>query len=212
MSLAGELFLKYRHHVTEPQFKVTFVAAGTGSMVWDDPHAEKIIQRHLPMDRPIDRHLGPKLGIVHLGGVKPSPGILRNVVLTLGADVRAGRYGEFSLFITSEDEDTRHVIGDIASAQNVALFISPSFEELHLAEPAGQLTAGDRVTLQAVFNAGGTVTAAQFGNLLGVEQTTAGNRLVGLHKKGYLQRIEQPHPIGDLFIDPRSVRFEDSRT
>lgn len=29
-----------------------------------------------------------------------------------------------------------------------------------------------------------------------------------LNKKGYLQRVERPHPMGDLFLDPRSVRFD----
>jgi len=59
-----------------------------------------------------------------------------------------------------------------------------------------------------VLQAGGTVTAAQLADRLGVENTTAGNRLIGLQKKGYLQRIERPHPIGDQFLDARSVRFD----
>ena len=79
---------------------------------------------------------------------------------------------------------------------------------IDLFEAVGDLTAMDRETLSLVLRAGGTVTAAEFAEQLGAEQTTAGNRLVTLHKKGYLQRVERPHPFGDQFVDPRSVRFD----
>jgi predicted transcriptional regulator len=79
--------------------------------------------------------------------------------------------------------------------------------DLESAEPAGALTAKDRETLNFVLRAGGTVTASELAEQLSVEQTTAGNRLVALHKKGFLQRISRPHPSGDQFIDPRSVRL-----
>ena len=58
-----------------------------------------------------------------------------------------------------------------------------------------------------VFFQPSSVTAAEFAQQLGVEQTTAGNRLIALNKKGYLQRVERGHPIGDQFVDPRSVRL-----
>ena len=51
----------------------------------------------------------------------------------------------------------------------------------------------------------GTVTALGLAEQVNIEKTAAGNRLVSLQKKGYLQRVEQPHPAGDLFVDPRSV-------
>ena len=81
---------------------------------------------------------------------------------------------------------------------------------MHLgqAEPVGTLTAKDRETLGLVLSGGGTVTATELAGQLGIEQTTAGNRLIALHKKGYLQRVERPHPFGDQFVDPRSVRFD----
>ena len=56
------------------------------------------------------------LGILQFGAIRPTPAILRNMVVTVGEDVKAGRYGDFSLFVCSEDEDTRNVIGDIAAA------------------------------------------------------------------------------------------------
>ena len=58
-----------------------------------------------------------------------------------------------------------------------------------------------------VSQAGGTVTALSLAEQVNIEKTAAGNRLVTLQKKGYLQRVEQPHPAGDLFVDPRSVHL-----
>lgn len=190
------------------RFDIRFVPAGTGSAVWDDPHAETVIQRFMPRDR---MHR-PTIGIVHLGGVRPTPGVLRNVVVTLGEDIKAGRYGEFSLIVSSEDAATRSVISDIAASQNVAVFVCASPSAIDEAEPVGGLTLKDRETMNLVLKAGGTVTAMDFAQQNGVEQTTAGNRLVSLHKKGYLQRVTRPHPVGDLFIDPRSMRLAHPET
>ena len=184
-------------------FDVKFVPAGTGSVVWDDPNASRLIQRFMPAER---QH-GPMLGVLHIGAVRPTPAVLRDVVVTVGEDIKAGRYGDFSLFICSEDEDTRSVIGDIAASNNVSMFVCSSSSDLEQAEPVGALTAKDHETLRLVFKAGGTVTAVGLAKYVGIEKTAAGNRLVSLQKKGYLQRVGRPHPAGDLFVDPRSVRM-----
>ena len=127
--------------------------------------------------------------------------------MTVGEDVKAGRYGScFSLFISSEDEDTRSVIGDVAASRNVALFVCSSFDDLDDAEPVGVLTARDRETLNVVSEVGGTATALSLAEQVSIGKTAAGNRLTSLHRKGYLQRVVQLHPAGDLFVDPRSVR------
>ena len=184
-------------------FDVRFVPVGTGSAVWDDPHVDQLIDRFMPHGR----DHGPMLGVLHMGAARPTPGVLRNLVVTVGEDVKAGRYGSFSLFISSEDEDTRSVIGDVAASKNVALFVCSSSADLEDARPVGVLTTRDRETLDLVLEAGGTVTALSFADQVNIEKTAAGNRLVSLQKKGYLQRVEQPHPAGDLFIDPRSVNL-----
>ena len=180
-----------------------FVPVGTGPAVWDDPYVDQLIHRFMPHDR---KH-GPMLGVLHMGAVRPTPGVLRDLVVTVGEDVKAGRYGNFSLFICSEDEDTRSVIGDVAASRNVALFVCSSSADPKDAEPVGVLTAKDRETLHLVSQAGGTVTALSLAEQVNIEKTAAGNRLVTLQKKGYLQRVEQPHPAGDLFVDPRSVHL-----
>ena len=183
------------------RFDVKIVPAGTGSVVWDDPYAEQLVHRFMPPDR---RH-GPMLGVLHMGALRPTPRVLRNVVVNVGEDVKAGRYGDFTLFISSEDEDTRSVIGDIAASNNVAMFVCSSSVDREDAEPVGVLTAKDHETLHLVSAAGGTVTVLDFAHHLGIEKTAAGNRLVSLQRKGYLHRVERPHPAGDLFVDPRSI-------
>ena len=118
-----------------------------------------------------------------------------------------GRYGNFTFVVSSEDAATRSIVSDIASAKDVAIFISSSPTHLDQAHPAGDLTVKDRETLGLVLQAGGTVTAAELAEQLGIENTTAGNRLIALNKKGYLQRLERAHPGGDQFLDARSVRL-----
>lgn len=183
------------------KFELRFVPGGTGPAVLDHPSVGEVLNRFMPQDR---RH-GPMVGIVHFGDARPTPGVLREIV-AVGEDVRAGRYGDFSLVVNSTDRATREVLGDIAKAQDVAIFVSTSISDLASAEPVGGLTEKDKITLDLVLQLGGTVTATELAHSIGVEQTTAGNRLVSLHRKGYLQRITRPHPVGDLFIDPRSMR------
>jgi hypothetical protein len=189
-------------------FAVKFVNAGTGSALWDDPNAtgcwNRVIERVMPQDR---KH-GPMIGILDLAMLRPTPVVLRDVIVGIGEDVRAGRYGNFTFVVSSEDDATRSIVTDVASVKNVAIFLSSSPTHLEQAEPIGDLTLKDRETLGLVLQAGGTVTAAEFAAQFGVEQTTAGNRLIALNKKGFLHRVERPHPVGDQFIDPRSVRLD----
>lgn len=182
-------------------FDVKFVPAGTGPAVWDNPYADQVVHRFMPPER---KH-PPRLGIIYLDAVRPTPAVLRKVVVTLAEDVKAGRYGSCSLFICSQDEDTRSVIGDIAASQNVAGFLCSTYADLEYADPIGVLTAKDHETLGLVFEAGGTVNALGLAKQVGIEKTAAGNRLVSLQKKGFVQRVERPHPAGDLFIDPRTL-------
>ena len=127
----------------EIEFDVKFVPMGTGSVIWDHPFVDQLIHRFMPRNR----HHGPMLGVLHMGAARPAPGLLQDLVVTVGEDVKAGRYGSCSLFISSEDEDTRSVIGDVAASRNVALFVCATFDDLEHAEPAGVLTASDRETL-----------------------------------------------------------------
>ena len=190
--------------MSEISFEVKFVPVGTGYGVWDDPHGENLVQSFMPLQR----NHGPMIGILYLGQVRPAPSILKHVIVAIGEDVRAGRYGNFGFIVSSEDGATRSVVKDIAVAQDLPIFVTSSVADLQRAEPVGALTPRDRETLNCVLIGGGTMTVTEFAEQLDIEQTTAGNRLIGLAKKGYLQRVERPHPAGDQFVDPRSIRFE----
>ena len=185
------------------KFAVKFVPVGTGQMVYDHPNVGQIVKRFMPKDR---QH-PPMVGIIHFGAVRPTPNVLQDIVVEIGEDTRAGRYGNFTFVVSSEDDATRNIITNIASAQDLPIFVSSSPVRLENAEPAGGLTTKDRETLSLVLEVGGTVTAGELAQHLGTEATTIGNRLNALHKKGYLQRLERPHPLGDQFIDARSIQF-----
>ena len=87
----------------------------------------------------------------------------------------------------------------------MAVFLCSTYDDLEYAEPVGALTTSDHETLEHVFEAGGTVNGGDLAERVGIEKTAAGNRLVSLQKKGFVQRVERPHPVGDLFVDPRSL-------
>ena len=188
------------------QLKVSYVYAATGPSIWDDPFADEVVRRFMPLER---KHK-PMVGVIDLHAVRPTPGVLQRVVVGPGEDVKAGKYGNCSLIFCSQDEDTRSVICDIAESQNVAMFLCSTFEDIGCAEPVGDLTSRDSETLEFVIEAGGTVSASGFADQVGIERTAAGNRLVSLQKKGYVLRAKRPHPVGDLFIDPRSLTTSNS--
>ena len=183
------------------RYVVRYVRVATGPVVWDDPHADQVVRRFMSLER---EH-PPMLVVIDLDATYPTARVLQRLVVNLGEDVMAGRYGSCSLVFCSQDEDTRNVIYDIAESQSVAIFLCSTYEDVRYADPVGDLTPSDLETLDFVFNEGGTVNAQDLANRDGIEQTTAGNRLVSLQKKGYVLRVQQPHPVGDLFIDPRSL-------
>ncbi|MCY3883592.1 MAG: hypothetical protein OXG24_01615 [Gammaproteobacteria bacterium] len=187
----------------EIEFEVKVVPAGTGSLAWDNPFADKLVHRFMPHDR---RH-GPMIGILEFAGLRPTASVLQSAVVAVGEDAKAGRYGEFTLFVSSKDEDTRNTISDIAASRNVAVFVTSATHKLMDAIPVGAITLKDSETLNQVSEFGGTVSANEFADCLDIEKTAAGNRLTSLHRKGYLQRIARPHPMGDLFVDPRSIEL-----
>ena len=123
------------------------------------------------------------IGIIDFKAARPTPSVLRQVVVNLAEDLGAGRYGDCSLIYCSQDEDTRSVIEDIAESQNVVLFLCSSPKDLRHAEPVGDITITDLDTLNLVLQAGGTVSASRLAAEVGIERNAAGNRLVSLQKR-----------------------------
>jgi hypothetical protein len=156
---------------------------------------------------PSVRHKVPSLGILDLGNIRPTPPVLRDLIVGVGEDVRDGRYGNFTVIVAAANDATRDMVTWIAEANDLPLFVSRSPVELETAEPVGSITRNEQDTLRVLLLSGGTLSAADLAARLEIEETAAGNRLVNLHKKGYVQRIAQAHPKGDLFADARSVRW-----
>ena len=189
-------------------FEIKTYPAGTGSAVWDNPFTDELVHRFVPRDR----RQGPMVGVLSLGELRPSTRVLHDTVVTVGEDVKAGRYGDFTLFVSSEDEDTRNIIEDVVLSRNFALFMCSSISDFENALPVGALTKMDNETLDCVNEMGGTATIVDFADSAGIEKTAAGNRLCSLHRKGFLQRIAQPRPAGDVFVDPRTVIREEQQS
>src|SRR5437660_1173473 len=108
--------------MSEVRFQLRIVPAGTGSAVWDDPHPNRVVARFMPPER---QH-GPMIGILHFGDVRPTAGLLNNLVVGIAEDARAGRYGSFSFVVSSADDATRSVVKAIAASRDLALFVSSS--------------------------------------------------------------------------------------
>lgn len=189
-------------------YSVSYVPAPTASGVWDDTNAHEVLRRFMPAGR---KH-PPMIGFIDFQDTRPTPPVLRQIVVDLAEDVRVGRYGNCSLVYCSQDEDTRSVIEDIAESQNIVLFLCSTPKDLRYAEPVGDLTMTDVETLELVLKTGGTVNAQGLAAEARIEKTAAGNRLTSLQKKGYVFRVERPHPSGDLYVDARSLDCMNSKT
>lgn len=142
--------------------------------------------------------------IIDLQGTKPTPGALLELVVPLREAMQG--WGNVAYVISSADDATREIIGWIADANDIGVYVTSSPERLAEAEPAGELSPAEAHTLEQMKRMGGTLTAADLSVWIDVPKTAAGNRLVNLARKGYVLRIQQSGQKGDLFIDPRSIR------
>jgi hypothetical protein len=142
--------------------------------------------------------------IIDLQGTKPTPGALLELVVPLREAVHG--WGNVAYVISSSDHATREIIGWIADANEIGVYVTSSPERLAEAEPAGELSPAEAHTLEQMKRMGGTLTASDLSVWIDVPKTAAGNRLVNLARKGYVLRIQQSRQKGDLFVDPRSIR------
>lgn len=145
---------------------------------------------------------------INLEGRFPSPGVLVDLILPLARAVKGGMYGPLNVVVCTQDQAVQNIIGALASAEDLRIFIAPSRRELDLAEPVGRLTATEKETLDIVNGLGGRATVAMFSTATGLEPNAATNRLVALLNKGFVQRVQRPGRQGQLFLDPRIAAEE----
>ncbi len=186
------------HEAVFPSQKVVRVATGQ-PIVSDSVGAVHLRESSFPLSSE------NTIGVIDFGASIPTPGVLYEWVVPLGQRARAEGMGQFTLIVSSTDEATRQMASYVAAANSLPLYVTNSCQDIHSAEPAGDLTATERETLQVLHRVGGTLTAADFGDRLGIEATAAGNRLVNLSRKGYVHRIVRSRSKGDLFVDPRTI-------
>jgi hypothetical protein len=187
-------------------FETRVISVATGGMLHDSGPVVSLRDSGLPPVRP--EH--PGITIIDLGAATLTPGVLQDLVLPAGQKMRAGVYGQMNVVFSSSDPVTQNFVGMIAAAHDLALYVTFSPENVLSARPVGNLTPTEYQTLNVLAAMGGTTTAAGLAQRLEIDQTTAGNRLVGLARKGFIQRLPRPRPGGDLFIDPRSIPLHSS--
>ena len=148
----------------------------------------------------------PSVLVVNLEGRFPSTSVLVELIVPLAQAAKAGAYGPLALVVCSQDDAVRTVLRALAQTHDLSIFLARSPRELGEAEPAGSLTPTERETLEVVHRLGGRTTIANFAQATGLESNAATNRLVNVHNKGFVQRVERPSRRGQLFLDPRAAR------
>jgi hypothetical protein len=150
----------------------------------------------------------PHIAVVELRGKLFSPASLRELVVRLGQQVRAGTYGDMKVVLVASDPATREIVGLLAQAHSLPVYLASSFDPVMVEEaaPVGDLTAAEVETLDQLRSLGGIATVARVAELMDLEPSAATNRLVNVERKGYLHRIKRGRRQGDLFVDPRTQR------
>lgn len=148
------------------------------------------------------------VAVIDLSGSLFSPGSLYELMLPLARQIRAGDIGLRLLIVIAQDEGVIHFVRMLGETYELPLYLSTRPLEVPDAEPVGKLTLTERETIESLQRLGGCVTVANFADKLQLQTTAAGNRLVGLSRRGYLDRAPRSRRDGDAFVDPRRVAYE----
>lgn len=144
------------------------------------------------------------IAILNLTGILPTPGVLQDLLVPLAQRIRGGVYGPLVLVVQTADEGVGDFLRYLSREYSLPIFLAPAFKSLAFAEPLGPLTSTERTTMNVLFELGGTVTASELAQAINIEPTAAGNRLVGLASKGFIQRVPTRWSRGDAFVDFRT--------
>jgi hypothetical protein len=187
--------------VSYPTKIVSFI--GTGGMVLSDPALAGGLRDH---ELPPTAFSFPWTAVLDLRDTILTPSALRELIVPIGQRLRGGVYGELRLVVATEDDAVAEFVGLLAREHELPLFVarSSAAEDVALARPVGDLTAAERDTLQQLHGLGGVASVAWFAQVAGMEPSAATNRLVNLHRKGYVHRLPRNRRQGDLFFDPRA--------
>ena len=179
--------------------------------VWSNWHVAETSRKDVA---PPTSPKAPIMYMVDLTGVQPTVDVLEAYLLPLAQDMKLGRYGQSSLVVSTQSPSVSRFVELLASHYDLPIYLAQSTSpmELSSAHPAGQLTATEEETLNAVMAQGGGVSAGELARQMEppLRHTAALNRLVSLAARGYLHRETLPGRTPDLFIDPRVPALEES--
>jgi len=150
------------------------------------------------------------LYLLDLNAVQPTLGVLEAALRELAKDVRAGRYGQSAIVVSSQDPAIQRYVALVAAAENLPIYVSGSTTTFSLmqARPAINLSRTDSETLDVVMDMGGSVSASQVADRLHLRPTAAINRLNSLVGKGLLHKQPQSGRKGDLYVDYRAAAIQ----
>jgi hypothetical protein len=187
------------YSITTPTRRLLFI--GTGGILDDLERTVQLRDRQLP---PTALE-GLTTVVLDLGGMTPTPGPLRELVVTLGQRMKGGVYGEMKLIVATGDPAVAEMVDLLAGAYGLSLYLAKSSEEedVRNAKPAGDLTETERQTLAGLSELGGRATVASFAGHAGIEHTAVNNRFSNLERKGYIHRQKRARRSGDVYFDPR---------
>lgn len=147
---------------------------------------------------------GPLVLFLNLEDYALEPGELNQLILQVGGDLRAHRFGSLLLVVTTSDPATQEVVRALATTHNVPIYLAPSRKDLDQAVPALDLTSAQRAVLDAVGQLG-RATASVVAGSVGSQSAAVGNVLAHLFSTGLLLRAEGAGRIGHTYVHPRLV-------
>lgn len=147
----------------------------------------------------------PRILILDLAGLSFTPSALQELILPLAQRIRGGEHGMVHLVITTTDAGVGNFIRYMAQAHQLPLYLAQSPFDIRAATPIGVLTTTNLGTLDAINVMGGQVTASGLATAEGIGPSAATNRLVALHREGYLIRQPRGRRDGDLYVEPRAA-------
>jgi hypothetical protein len=185
--------------VAVPHRRLVFL--GTSGILDDPAHAAHLRDQQLPPTAGISQTI-----VFDISGVQPVPAALREIVLTLGQRLRGNVYGDVRLVIAAEDPSVAEMVRLLGKEYDLPIFVARSSrpDDVERAEPVGDLTAGERDTLEELRGVGGGATVAALAGAVGLAPSAANNRLTNLERKGYVYRVKRARNSGDIYLDPRA--------
>lgn len=171
---------------------------------WFDVHAATRLRESL--HGPTDPS-SPMLYLLDLNSVHPSIAVLDAYLREFAKQIKAGKYGDSAVVVSTQDESVRRYVEMLAAQDELPIYVSASTTSFALiqAEPAARLTETERLTLRTVMDLGGTADARRVAHHLGLKHTTAVNRLNALCAKGLLSKKRRPGRTTDLYTDFRAA-------